>query len=616
MVLRDNLLMAAGTSADISMFGAQTLQQTDPGRSSFHEIEDSDSVASTVMTSADVSPNAGDMSAMVLDLTPQRRQQDGISLVSDHQGAVEEETASEGEEEAARAAGAAHAALAAIQASHTSLAQHMVLYNQLMAAAAATNQLQSASYQRINSLKSDSTQAMLASLQHQQFLLRRQLQRAVLAGRETPETPESPAAGPSAGSQQKKMAEQSAEPERNDTPPAFYLPPHSFFSSRLLAPGGLPVPPSLPPPVQFSSASSAPHFPLCLSTDKGRSSPQTPARSSISHSEGLSPVHVAPGSTDVPAEENADLEDLELFAKSFKQKRIKLGFTQGDVGLAMGKLYGNDFSQTTISRFEALNLSFKNMCKLKPLLEKWLADADRSVVSNVPTKLIVSHGETDSMCRKRKKRTSIDTTIRVALEKAFLHNQKPTSEEIALLGRSMGMEKEVIRVWFCNRRQKQRRAGGPAESDGIQVSLSHTSPTGVTSSSTDIMHHTELDARLAYEDAKREDSCSPISSGNVSSPRLRSRSPIYFSHSEMGNTAGDGSRASPTGPLCGFQDDVKAEITCGQLESHQARDYSTRVNVFPQLSKLSSQQLPPGGSSFAGSFSRPLQLGAHSQPLW
>lgn len=45
------------------------------------------------------------------------------------------------------------------------------------------------------------------------------------------------------------------------------------------------------------------------------------------------------------------------------------------MGLAMGKLYGNDFSQTTISRFEALNLSFKNMCKLKPLLEKWLNDA-------------------------------------------------------------------------------------------------------------------------------------------------------------------------------------------------------------------------------------------------
>ena len=80
-------------------------------------------------------------------------------------------------------------------------------------------------------------------------------------------------------------------------------------------------------------------------------------------------------------EETTDLEELEQFSKTFKQRRIKLGFTQGDVGLAMGKLYGNDFSQTTISRFEALNLSFKNMCKLKPLLQKWLEDADRSLNS-------------------------------------------------------------------------------------------------------------------------------------------------------------------------------------------------------------------------------------------
>ena len=42
----------------------------------------------------------------------------------------------------------------------------------------------------------------------------------------------------------------------------------------------------------------------------------------------------------------------------------------------MGKLYGNDFSQTTISRFETLDLSFKNMFKLKPLLAKWLKVLD------------------------------------------------------------------------------------------------------------------------------------------------------------------------------------------------------------------------------------------------
>ncbi len=43
-------------------------------------------------------------------------------------------------------------------------------------------------------------------------------------------------------------------------------------------------------------------------------------------------------------------DDLEAFAKQFKQRRIKLGFTQADVGLALGTLYGNVFSQTTICR--------------------------------------------------------------------------------------------------------------------------------------------------------------------------------------------------------------------------------------------------------------------------
>uniref|UniRef100_A0A8C8SL55 POU domain protein n=1 Tax=Pelusios castaneus TaxID=367368 RepID=A0A8C8SL55_9SAUR len=160
-------------------------------------------------------------------------------------------------------------------------------------------------------------------------------------------------------------------------------------------------------------------------------------------------------------EEPSDLEELEQFARTFKQRRIKLGFTQGDVGLAMGKLYGNDFSQTTISRFEALNLSFKNMCKLKPLLEKWLNDAETmSVDSTLPSPNQLSSpslGFDGLPGRRRKKRTSIETNVRFALEKSFLANQKPTSEEILLIAEQLNMEKEVIRVWFCNRRQKEKR---------------------------------------------------------------------------------------------------------------------------------------------------------------
>ncbi|XP_030250516.1 POU domain, class 2, transcription factor 2 isoform X2 [Sparus aurata] len=172
------------------------------------------------------------------------------------------------------------------------------------------------------------------------------------------------------------------------------------------------------------------------------------------------------GMTTVPSvtshpEEPSDLEELEQFARTFKQRRIKLGFTQGDVGLAMGKLYGNDFSQTTISRFEALNLSFKNMCKLKPLLEKWLNDAETmSIDSTLPSPSSLSSpsmGFDGLPGRRRKKRTSIETNVRVALERAFMTNQKPTSEEILLIAEQLNMEKEVIRVWFCNRRQKEKR---------------------------------------------------------------------------------------------------------------------------------------------------------------
>ncbi|XP_045062664.1 POU domain, class 2, transcription factor 1-like isoform X4 [Coregonus clupeaformis] len=200
--------------------------------------------------------------------------------------------------------------------------------------------------------------------------------------------------------------------------------------------------------------------------------PATPTRTTaatpiqpLSHSQTSPPKHLATPSLEEPS----DLEELEQFAKTFKQRRIKLGFTQGDVGMAMGKLYGNDFSQTTISRFEALNLSFKNMCKLKPLLEKWLNDAvyaenlssDQALSS--PSALGSPGLGMEGLNRRRKKRTSIETNIRLALEKRFLEqNQKPTSEEITMIADQLNMEKEVIRVWFCNRRQKEKRINPPS----------------------------------------------------------------------------------------------------------------------------------------------------------
>lgn len=154
-------------------------------------------------------------------------------------------------------------------------------------------------------------------------------------------------------------------------------------------------------------------------------------------------------------EDTPTSDDLEHFAKQFKQRRIKLGFTQADVGLALGTLYGNVFSQTTICRFEALQLSFKNMCKLKPLLNKWLEEADSTTGSPTSIDKIATQG------RKRKKRTSIEVSVKGALESHFLKCPKPSAQEINSLADTLQLEKEVVRVWFCNRRQKEKRMTPP-----------------------------------------------------------------------------------------------------------------------------------------------------------
>ncbi|KAE8592293.1 hypothetical protein XENTR_v10018715 [Xenopus tropicalis] len=211
-------------------------------------------------------------------------------------------------------------------------------------------------------------------------------------------------------------------------------------------------------------------------------------------------------------DEPSDLEELEKFAKTFKQRRIKLGFTQGDVGLAMGKLYGNDFSQTTISRFEALNLSFKNMCKLKPLLEKWLNDAE-SAPSDAALTPSTNYAQLSEMFgRKRKKRTSIETNIRLTLEKRFQDNPKPSSEEISMIAEQLVMEKEVVRVWFCNRRQKEKRINCPMNLPlKSPVYNSRMAPTGPLGTMSMTPGHSTMTSTVTS-------SCSPGSSSRPSSP--------------------------------------------------------------------------------------------------
>jgi len=143
---------------------------------------------------------------------------------------------------------------------------------------------------------------------------------------------------------------------------------------------------------------------VLLSPEKADNSDELYAKADrSSYWTGQLPVPVSTAAGDAAGE-------MEEFARRFKQHRIKLGFTQADVGLALGAIYGNVFSQTTICRFEAQQLSARNMRKLRPLLARWLSGAEGGGGGGGGEKPDVDSTEDGAFamqCRQRKKRVSV-----------------------------------------------------------------------------------------------------------------------------------------------------------------------------------------------------------------
>ena len=157
------------------------------------------------------------------------------------------------------------------------------------------------------------------------------------------------------------------------------------------------------------------------------------------------------------ADADSDPRELEAFSERFKQRRIKLGVTQADVGRALAnlKLPGvGALSQSTICRFESLTLSHNNMIALKPVLQAWLEEAEaqaRNKRRDPEAPSVLPSAE------KKRKRTSIAAPEKRSLEAYFSVQPRPSGEKIAAIAEKLDLKKNVVRVWFCNQRQKQKR---------------------------------------------------------------------------------------------------------------------------------------------------------------
>uniref|UniRef100_A0A915A359 POU domain protein n=1 Tax=Parascaris univalens TaxID=6257 RepID=A0A915A359_PARUN len=190
-----------------------------------------------------------------------------------------------------------------------------------------------------------------------------------------------------------------------------------------------------------------------------------------------------------------ELEDLADFAEAFVRQRTKFGVTQASVADAVGLLKGINFCQTTVSRFETMNLSLNNMRKLRPLLEEWLIYAETVTANGCSTRdlprvlsrsalkqgvemncgskpheitqadrTVSAAGHFVSVSgqslRKRRSRTNYDVLQRETLESFFKQTPYPDKETLTHIAAAVNLHPYIVKTWFCNRRQKAHKEEG------------------------------------------------------------------------------------------------------------------------------------------------------------
>ncbi|XP_043190261.1 POU domain, class 6, transcription factor 1-like [Amphibalanus amphitrite] len=150
--------------------------------------------------------------------------------------------------------------------------------------------------------------------------------------------------------------------------------------------------------------------------------------------------------------DGVDLQQVKEFARVFKMRRLSLGLTQTQVGQALSVSMGPAYSQSAICRFENLDITPKSAQKIKPILEKWLQEAEAMYRQKM---CVQKMGNITGIppLKKRKRRTSFTPQALEALNAHFARNTHPTGHEITHLASRLGYEREVVRIWFCNKRQ-------------------------------------------------------------------------------------------------------------------------------------------------------------------
>ncbi|KAI9559781.1 hypothetical protein GHT06_013787 [Daphnia sinensis] len=133
--------------------------------------------------------------------------------------------------------------------------------------------------------------------------------------------------------------------------------------------------------------------------------------------------------------------------------------------------------------------------------------------------------------RKRRKRTLFNGSAKQVLENYFHQQPKPSLKEITLLAKAVRMNEEVVRVWFGNRRFKEKKKRPPSKTAVRQTRSASRAPAPDADAS---MEHTEDQSSLVAGTSEMIDSNDEVS---YDLPRLVSVTSLADNEMDTGSSS-------------------------------------------------------------------------------
>lgn len=234
----------------------------------------------------------------------------------------------------------------------------------------------------------------------------------------------------------------------------------------------------------------------------------------------------------LPSELTPQLIELKAFAEDFKTRRIRLGFTQGSVGQSLAERGYNNFAQSTISRFEQMQLSPANAATIRVILEKWLLEAESPEPTPTSANTVPQIAG-----RKRKKRAVFTPQTRTILEDFFFQNPRPNRQSIENISQKLDLLPEEVRVWFCNKRQKSK-SGSVSSSGGGMVHRTSFDRESLSPTSSGVPSPTFSDGGMSQKQRSPSPPKTPFTIEELSKSSTASALPLLGSPAAISSLAG------------------------------------------------------------------------------